>query len=356
MSKIPYAREAGSEGARKSRLALRDFQRDLVRRLRKAGDEKLFFLDGSALLGEDWWECTVAGVHPNDLGFHRMAEVMEKKIREILLLVRAGKPENTWKLWPQGNPGGWKNPNPEKGVSRGRGTLKIRDVNDPTLVVFRPDRRMDKGIGVVVCPGGGYRILSYYNEGRDVALRLAREGFWGFLLKYRLPRKGVDKVRWAPPLQDAQRAIRLVRARSKKAGWGLKKVGIMGFSAGGHLSAVTAVTGERGTYEPVDGADEESCRPDFAALVYPAYLVDRRGKPAPELNFGKEMPPVFIVQTEDDPIRVENALFFYLALKQKGVPAEMHLFAKGRHGYGMRKRGLPVDAWPDLLVRWLGRL
>jgi len=355
VSKIPYAVEVESGAARKARLSLRDFQRDLVRRLRKAGDDRIFFLDGSTLLGEDWWECTVAGVHPNDLGFFRMAEAMAKKIREILLLVRAGKPENTWKVWPKGNPGGWKNPKPEKGISRGRGTLKISNVNDPTLVVFRPDRVTDKGIGVVVCPGGGYRVLSYYKEGRDVALRLSREGFWGFLLKYRLPRKGLDEVRWAPALQDAQRAIRLVRARSRKEGWGLRKVGIMGFSAGGHLSAVTAAKGNESTYPKVDGADDFPCRPDFAVLVYPAYLVDRKGRPAPELDFDKGMPPVFLLQTEDDPIRVENALYFYLALKRKRVPAEMHLFAEGRHGYGMRKRGLPVDSWPDLLVRWLAR-
>jgi len=101
--------------------------------------------------------------------------------------------------------------------------------------------------------------------------------------------------------------------------------------------------------------DDFPCRPDFAALVYPAYLVGRKGKPAPELNFDGKMPPVFLLQTEDDPIRVENALYFFLVLKQKRIPAEMHLFAEGRHGYGMRKRGLPVDSWPDLLVRWLGR-
>ncbi len=350
VSKIPYARESADPGARKARLSLRDFQRDLVRELRSKGDRRIYFLDGSTLLGKDWWECTVAGVHPNDLGFSRMAEGLEKKIEEILLQVRAEEEGPTLELWPSGMPGGWKNPKPEKSVRRG-GVTRIRDVNVPVLTVYRPDRHRDRKVGLVVCPGGSYRILAYDLEGQEVARWLAAKGYWGFLLKYRLPRKGADKIRFLPGLQDAQRAISLIR--SKEKAWGVRKVGIMGFSAGGHLSAVTAARGNERSYAHVDGADRFPCRPDFAGLIYPAYLVDREGRLAPEVAFGKDMPPVFLLQTEDDPIRVECSLYFYLALKKKGVPAEMHLFAKGRHGYGMRKRGLPVDAWPSLFAAWL---
>ncbi len=350
VSKIPYARESIDPKARTARLFLRDFQKSLVARLRKAGDRRIYFLDGSTLLDGDWWECTVGGVHPTDLGFHRMAEALEKKIEDILLQVRAEEEGPVIRIWPGGMPGGWKNPNPEKRIRRG-GVTRIRDVNVPTLTVYRPDRHRDRGAGVVVCPGGGYRILAYDMEGEEVARRLAARGWWGFLLKYRLPRKGLDKVRYLPALQDAQRAISLIRSKEKE--WGVRKVGIMGFSAGGHLSAVTAARSGERSYIGTDKVDGFSCRPDFAALIYPAYLVTRKNRLAPELAFGKNMPPVFLLQTEDDPIRVECSLFFYHALKQKGVPAEMHLYARGGHGYGMRKRGRPVDAWPELLEAWL---
>ncbi len=350
VSKIPYARESIDPKAREARLSLRDFQRDLVARRREAGDKRIYFLDGSALLGKDWWECTVGGVHPTDLGFHRMAAALEEKIEDILLQVRAEEEGPPIRIWPGEMPGGWKNPRPEKSDRRGSVT-RIRDVNVPTLTVYRPDRHKDRGAGVVVCPGGGYRILAYDKEGQEVARWLAARGWWGFLLKYRLPRRGMDQVRYLPALQDAQRAISLVRSKEKE--WGVRKVGIMGFSAGGHLSAVTAAKGNERAYPKVDQADDFPCRPDFAVLIYPAYLVNRRNELAPELTIPKDMPPVFLVQTEDDPIRVECSLFFYHALKQKGVPAELHLYAKGGHGYGMRKRGLPVDAWPDLLFQWL---
>ena len=258
------------------------------------------------------------------------------------------------KIWPDGKiPDDWIQKQPETAEVK-NGVRRISNVNTPTLTYYPPapeSQHTDKA--VIICPGGGYSILAINIEGYDIAEFLANHGYHAFVLKYRLPRRGVDKQRWLPALQDAQRAVSIVNARKKKLG--IKEVGIMGFSAGGHLSALTACRFEKRTYTPIDDSDKLSCRPDFTALIYPAYLVNlTTHKLSQELTIPEKMPRIFIVQTEDDFIHVENSLFFYHELKKKKIPAEMHIYPKGGHGYAMGSKQA-VKNWPELLIDWLSR-
>ncbi|NOY82633.1 MAG: alpha/beta hydrolase fold domain-containing protein [Kiritimatiellaeota bacterium] len=355
ISKIRYAREVLDPKALRAREALRDFERKLVDGLRKKGDRFIWFLDGTGLLGPEWWEGTVDGTHPTDYGMWQIAEHTAPFIRKLLLQLRVDEaPGSVIRLWPGGNPGGWRNPEPET-VVRSGGVTRIHNVNDPTLTRYIPDRSTANGSAVVICPGGGYRILAWDLEGEEIARRLCAEGYQAFILKYRLPRPELDSVRYAAALQDAQRALRLVRAHATE--WGVEKVGIMGFSAGAHLSAVTAAQWRTPTYPAVDSTDTQSCRPDFVGLIYPAFLVkdQKTGELAGEVSISEEMPPVFLVQTEDDNIHVENSLFFYRALKDHGVPAQLHTYEQGPHGYGLRAGDKAVGAWIDLFEAWLAR-
>jgi acetyl esterase/lipase len=207
---------------------------------------------------------------------------------------------------------------------------------------------------VIVCPGGGYNILAYDKEGSEICEWLNSIGVTGVLLKYRVPKRaGLEKH--TPMLQDAQRALGLVRHRAKEFGINPERLGIMGFSAGGHLSAAASNNFTERTYPPIDEADKTSCRPDFALLIYPAYLTvkDDGDKVAPELPVTKETPPTFLVQTQDDGVRVESSIFYYLALKNVKVPAEMHLYPSGGHGYGMRPSEHLVSSWPARAADWM---
>lgn len=174
------------------------------------------------------------------------------------------------------------------------------------------------------------------------------------LLKYRVPNSG-PYPKSSAALQDAQRAVGLVRQHA--ADWGIdsKRVGVLGFSAGAHLAAALSTHFDKRLYEPVDAADQLSCRPDFAVIVYPGYLaLEEQGMKAnPDINPTAQTPPTFIVQAEDDPVHVENATNYFLQLKQAGVPAELHIYAQGGHGYGLRRTALPVTAWPQLVDTWL---
>lgn len=233
----------------------------------------------------------------------------------------------------------------------GKPVIRLTDITDPTIQIFRPKNA--NGTAVIVCPGGGYGILAFDLEGTEVCQWLNSIGVTAILLKYRVPALP-GKSRYELPLQDAQRALGLVRYNAAK--WGIKPdhIGIMGFSAGGHLSALVSNTTTR-TYEKVDAADDTSCRPDLAILIYPAYLIDTKepGKLAAEIQVTEKTPPTFIMQTEDDPINAENALVYYLALKRAKVPAEMHLYPKGGHGYGMRTKTGGIGVYPQLIEKWL---
>jgi acetyl esterase/lipase len=174
------------------------------------------------------------------------------------------------------------------------------------------------------------------------------------LLKYRVPaRKGAE--RYAAPLQDAQRALGLVREHAPEWKLDSKRIGILGFSAGGHLSAAASNNYAERTYPRVDAADDQNCRPDFAILIYPAYLAmkEKGDALAPELSVTAKTPPTFLAQTQDDPVRVQNSLYYYIALTQAKVPAEMHLYPTGGHGYGLRPTEKAVTTWPQRAAEWM---
>ena len=241
---------------------------------------------------------------------------------------------------------------PGEDLVEGKSVIRLADITNPTIKIFTPKKA--NGTAVIVCPGGGYGILALDLEGTELCTWFNSIGVTAILLKYRVPALP-GKLRYEAPLQDAQRALGLVRFNAAK--WGIKPdhIGIMGFSAGGHLSALVSNNYDKRTYQQVDAADEISCRPDFAILVYPAYLIDEKeaGKLAPEIVVTEKTPPAFIMQTEDDPINAENALYYYQALKKVKVQAEMHLYPKGGHGYGIRSKTGGISAYPQLIEKWL---
>jgi acetyl esterase/lipase len=263
-------------------------------------------------------------------------------------------------LWPGTAPGEKGDIGEEKDTTKhdpniepGKDVIRLGNVSKPTITVFRPPADKDARAAVIVCPGGGYNILAYDLEGTEVCDWLNSIGVTGVLLKYRVPGRGGQ--RYTAPLQDAQRAIGLVRSRAKSWGIDPKRIGILGFSAGGHLSATASNTFDARTYPTIDDADKESCRPDFTILIYPAYLTakDDSTKLAPEIKVTHETPPAFVVMTEDDPVHVENAFAYGLALKNVKVPGEVHIYPKGNHGYGLRPSPNGVSHWPDRAAEWL---
>lgn len=268
------------------------------------------------------------------------------------------------RLWPHGAPGEKATAEPERdtttskdGLVAGKPVIRLGSVTDPSLTLYPASKASDTGTAVVVFPGGGYRILAMDLEGTEVCQWLNSIGITAVLLKYRVP-EAADLPRYTAPLQDAQRAIRLARAHSHEWGFKADRIGVLGFSAGGHLAAVLgSKSGER-SYSSIDKADEGSCRPDFAILIYPAYLSvgDRGEQLAPEAAVSARTPPTFIVQAEDDRTFIGGTLLYYRALQLAGVPAEMHLFGSGGHGYGLRPSSARVTGWPTLAKDWLRSL
>jgi acetyl esterase/lipase len=257
------------------------------------------------------------------------------------------------KVWPGQVPGEKGDVGPEKFAGT-KGSRQISDVAQPTLTVYRPAPDKDTGAAIVIAPGGGYRILAWEHEGEDVAAWLNTLGITGVLLKYRVPRRPDNPD---AALQDAQRAMSIVRSKAKEWGLDAKRIGMLGFSAGGHLTAQTATNFDKRSYQPIDAADKESCRPDFAVVIYPGGLLDQaKEKLKPEIHVTKDTPPMFIAQSNDDRVGPENSAILYLALKKAGVPAELHIFATGGHGYGMRASNQPYSAWPKRCEEWLRTL
>ena len=268
--------------------------------------------------------------------------------------------ENPIPLWPGTAPGEKGDIGEEKDTTKpdqdppGKYIIRLGNVTKPTITIFKPPKDKHTGAAIVVCPGGGYSILAMDLEGTEVCKWLNSLGVTAVLLKYRVPiRKGQD--RYAAPLQDSQRALGLVRHRAKEWGIDPARVGILGFSAGAHLSVTTSTNYEARTYPPVDDADKESCRPDFTILIYPAYLTQPDGSMnlAPEVRVTANTPPAFIAMTQDDPVHVENAYAYALALKNAKVPTEVHTYPKGGHGYGLRPSENAVSHWPDRAAEWL---
>ncbi len=236
----------------------------------------------------------------------------------------------------------------------GRRVMRITDVSVPTLTVYPAAKAGAAGPAVLVFPGGGYRILAWDLEGTEVCDWLNSAGVTCVLVKYRVPgREGQPD--YVAPLQDAQRALGMVRSRAKEWGIDPQRIGVLGFSAGAHLSATLGANFEKRTYDRVDAADDASCRPDFVFLIYPGGVV-RDGKLATETQPLANTPPTFLVQTEDDPVHVENSLAYYAAAKAAKVPVEMHLYPAGGHGYGLRPSALTVTTWPARAVDWLRSL
>ncbi len=235
----------------------------------------------------------------------------------------------------------------------------ITSVTKPTITVFRPPTAKNTGVAMIVCPGGGYWNLAIDKEGDEVAAWLNKQGMTGIVLKYRVPRRpGQPEPLPAPgPLLDAQRAVSLVRTRAAEWGIDPNRIGIVGFSAGGHLAVTTATYFDKRSYEPIDEVDKTSCRPDFAVSIYPGYLVPEDKDTielAPYIRIPKGTPPIFLVHAGDDPeSSPEHSLAMYLALKRAGVPAEVHIYTTGGHGYGVRKSSQPSSTWPDRCLDWL---
>ena len=263
-------------------------------------------------------------------------------------------------LWPQGAPGPNMTKGPEADTSTatsdkvaGRALVRLGNVSVPTLTVFVPKGK-STGAAVVVFPGGGYNILAIDLEGTEVCDWLTSRGITCVILKYRVPGTG-PYPKSDEALQDAQRAVGMVRSHAAEWKIDPKRVGVLGFSAGGHLAAAVSTHYETRLYPKVDAADDLGCRPDFAVVVYPGYLAlaDKGFAFTPDIPVTKDTPPTFLVQAEDDPVHVENATAYFLALKGVGVPVELHLYAKGGHGYGLRRTALPVTGWPDRVDEWL---
>ena len=251
-------------------------------------------------------------------------------------------------LWPNKVPGETEvkhepvvTPNNERDV------IRLTDVTNPAFLVFKPSKETNNGAGVIVCPGGGYGILAINLEGYEVADWLTKQGFTAFVLQYRVPKKQEGA------LMDAQRAVRIIRNEAVKYGLKPDQLGIMGFSAGGSLSARAATLYAKKTYSPVDKSDSLSCRPDFALLIYPAYLDQGANKSlTPELLVNPNTPPMFLFATADD-THGNSALVMTTALKDAKVPVELHFLAKGGHGYGLRPGNIAGETWPKLAELWL---
>jgi acetyl esterase/lipase len=263
-------------------------------------------------------------------------------------------------LWPDRPPGETVSIGEEKDMTKptdgkvaGQRVIRLGNISRPTITVYRPAKEKETGTAVIVCPGGGYHILAMDLEGTEVCRWLNDLGVTAVLLKYRVPgRKG--KAPHDAALQDAQRAVALVRSKAKEWGIDPGRIGMLGFSAGGHLTAMAATNYATRSYEPIDDADKVSCRPDFAVLVYPAYLLNaKKDGLSDNLHVDKQTPPMFLAHASDDPIPAENSARMYLALKLAGVPAELHLYASGGHGFGLRKTDKPCTAWPARCGEWL---
>jgi acetyl esterase/lipase len=263
-------------------------------------------------------------------------------------------------VWPGAAPGAPANPAPEKDTTTakdnliaGRPLVRLGNVSVPTLTLYKPQGK-NTGAAVVVFPGGGYNILAIDLEGTEVCDWLNKAGVTCVLLKYRVPQTG-PYPKSSAALQDAQRAMGLVREHAAEWNIDPNKIGVLGFSAGGHLAAAISTHYDQRLYDPVDAADKLSCRPDFAVVVYPGYLAlaDKNFAPNADINPTSNTPPTIIVQAEDDPVHVENAVVYFMALKNAKVAAELHIYAEGGHGYGLRRTALPVTTWPDAVETWL---
>lgn len=269
-------------------------------------------------------------------------------------------------IWPSGAPDMTATPEAAETVFEVKKTpersyIGVANVTTPTMTIF-PPKGQNTGVSILVFPGGGFRILAMDIEGTEVCDWFSSKGITCALLKYRVPKSNhywdkdckchiTPSVPWA--LQDAQRAIRIVRAKAKELRIDSNKIGVIGFSAGGYLVAQTSNIVEP-TYDPVDSADKLSSRPDFAIALYPGHLCRSGGTLDPSIQVTKQTPPTFLLQAWDDPVdKICNSTVYARALDAAGVPTEVHLFAKGGHAFGLRRNEHPISSWPLLVENWL---
>jgi acetyl esterase/lipase len=268
------------------------------------------------------------------------------------------------RIWPGAVPDVHPLPGPEyvttvTNLVAGKKWAAVVNVSQPTLTVYSP-KENNTGVAVVVFPGGGYNCLAIDLEGTEICDWLTSRGITAVLSKYRAPTPKVGRYRESPlALQDAQRTVGLVRFHA--AEWHIepRKIGVIGFSAGGHLVTAVSTHFEKRSYAAVDAADKESCRPDFAIALYPGHLWDddKNLQLNPNVPVTRNTPPTFLLQAENDPVdNVNNSLAYYMALKQAKVPVELHLYAEGGHAYGLRRTKFPITEWPELVEKWLGTI
>lgn len=264
----------------------------------------------------------------------------------------------TMPVWPVGFLTPKPNQAPEHDITTAKDALvgsrpviRLSDVSNPTFTVYWPDPSKATRTAVVVLPGGGYQILALDLEGTEICQYLNSIGVTAILLKYRVPTASPNTA----PLQDVERTFSLVRAHAQEWNIDPNHIGVMGFSAGGDLAARLSANDGTRNYASIDATDQISYRPDFTILIYPAYLAATKNgfTLASDLHVTSATPTSFLVQAEDDPIGVMNSIDYYVALAKQKVPAEMHLYAKGGHGYGLRPAGESVATWPARLQDWL---
>ncbi len=264
-------------------------------------------------------------------------------------------------IWPGAVPDAKPVPGPEfaettKELFAGKPAVVVHNVSQPTMTVYSP-QGTNTGVAVVVFPGGGYQCLAIDLEGTEVCDWLTSKGITGVLLKYRVPTPRVGAYHESPlALEDAQRTVGLVRFHAAEWHVDPHKIGVIGFSAGGHMVTALSAHFDKRLYPAVDAPDQESCRPDFAIAVYPGHLwyANKDFVLNPNVPVTRDTPPTFLLQAENDPVdNVNNSLVYYIALKNAGVPVEMHLYAQGKHAFGLRRTELPITRWPQLVETWL---
>jgi acetyl esterase/lipase len=263
-------------------------------------------------------------------------------------------------IWPGAAPDAQPVPGPEYVTNRldshGKPWSWVSNVTRPTMTVYPPAGKNTR-VAVLVFPGGGYQGLAMDLEGTEICDWLTSRGITAVLLKYRVPVKRVGTYAESPQaLEDAQRTLGLVRLHAAEWHVDPHKIGVIGFSAGGHMVTATSTHFAKREYPAVDAADKESCRPDFAIALYPGHLWDPDAAFAlnPNVPVTTNTPPTFLVQAEDDPVDpINGSLVYYRALKDARVPVEMHLYAHGGHGFGLRNSKLPIGEWPHLAEKWL---
>lgn len=268
-------------------------------------------------------------------------------------------------IWPAMAPDAQPLPGPEtetQEMSDGKPWVAVTNVAKPTMTVYAP-KGTNTGAAVIVFPGGGFQVLAMDLEGTEACDWLTSNGITCILLKYRVPSEPYqwrcdcrpdNFVTSVPALQDAQRTMRLVRLHAKEWQIDPRKIGVMGFSAGGYLVAEISTNFAPGLYPSVDAADRESSRPDFALAIYPGHLATDNNVLNPNIPVSRDTPPTFLLQAENDNTDgVNQSLVYYTALKKAGVPVEMHLYAQGGHAFGLRRTQLPITSWPQLAETWL---